>query len=251
MSILSTLESTIFPSTLSAFQSNLKDVLRPNRFAVIINYPQAGFAYADWFSVKGASLPGRTVGEHEQHWQGVKYKILCDSTYNDVNIVFWNAHPDRGAIGGLLGGTTIKGALTSAASNAATGAIGGLLSGGGIAGALSGALFGGAALRDKFEAWFDFISNDKNSTKANHSACKGEVNIIQLGRNGTPIKTYTLHLAQPKEISDIELNMDNPDQVEEFTVTFSYSYFTTANGLGVSPLLNGIGMGINLASNLL
>jgi hypothetical protein len=180
--------------TLAGFQNALSDVCRPNRFYVSIDPPidLEDFQEDDFILVKGASLPGRSIGEHEQWWQGERYKILCDSTYDDVTITFWNNYDDSGA-----------------------------------------------NLRDKFEDWMNLIASDEDNIRGNHSDVKGEVNISQLGRDGTLLKTYTLKHSQPKAVGDIELSMDNTDQVEEFTVIFSYSYFTTDSSDGSQGEMSG------------
>lgn len=85
----------------------------------------------------------------------------------------------------------------------------------------------GMSLRDKLEAWLELISVDSTNVREIHENYKGTINVEQLDGQGEPFKTYRLQHAHPKEISDIELSMDSTDAVEEFTVTFSYSYFTT------------------------
>lgn len=84
----------------------------------------------------------------------------------------------------------------------------------------------GTGIRDNFEEWRKLISNSENNKKSHFDSYKETIRINQLDRLGKIIKTYILYLAHPKEISDIELNMDSTDQVQEFTATFSYSYYT-------------------------
>jgi len=83
----------------------------------------------------------------------------------------------------------------------------------------------GKGIRDKFEKWMNQISDETTQMKDSHANYKWDVYIEQLDGKGNVIKTYVLRFAHPKEVSDIELSMDSTDQVEEFTVVFSYSFF--------------------------
>jgi len=82
----------------------------------------------------------------------------------------------------------------------------------------------GIGIRDKFETWFNIISGEDN-IQTPHDLYKSTVHISQLDNLGNTVKTYVLLYAHPKEISEIELSMDSADQVEEFTVTFSFTRF--------------------------
>jgi len=76
---------------LESFKGVLFDICRPNRFTVNITGNETiEFDEGDYYFVKGASLPGKTMGEIELNWQGHKYKILGDPTFSDVTITFWN-----------------------------------------------------------------------------------------------------------------------------------------------------------------
>lgn len=52
------------------------------------------------------------------------------------------------------------------------------------------------------------------------------VYVQQLDDTGEAIRTYKLHHCWPSDISSIDLSYDNTDAVEEFTVTWTYDYFT-------------------------
>lgn len=83
---------------LEAFKTNLYDICRPNRFKVSIDVLDTTIAFADtdYYFVKGASLPGKTLGEVELNWQGHKYKLVGDPTFSDVTITFWNNYEENG-----------------------------------------------------------------------------------------------------------------------------------------------------------
>ena len=50
--------------------------------------------------------------------------------------------------------------------------------------------------------------------------------VQQLDQAGNPIYSYTLNNCWPQDISTIDLSYDSTDTLEEFTVTWSYDYFT-------------------------
>jgi hypothetical protein len=90
--------------SLSEFRANVTDVARPNRFWVRIgdvandilgNGDDNAVALGTWsstyeFLAKTASLPGRTVGNIEVNWQGMKYNIAGDPTFDDITFTFIN-----------------------------------------------------------------------------------------------------------------------------------------------------------------
>ena len=55
------------------------------------------------------------------------------------------------------------------------------------------------------------------------------VYVQQLDDTGEAVKTYKLHHCWPSDISSIDLSYDNVDTVEEFTVTWTYDYFTESD----------------------
>jgi T4-like virus tail tube protein gp19 len=77
---------------LESFKSNLLDLARPNRFMISITEENNNFGFNDddWYFCKGCSIPGKTMGEIELNWQGHKYKLAGDPTFNDVTVTFWN-----------------------------------------------------------------------------------------------------------------------------------------------------------------
>jgi hypothetical protein len=90
--------------SLSKFRANVTDIARPNRFWVSIGDPSNDIAkfgsdnaitLTPWtqsneFLVKTASLPGRTIGNIELNWQGMKYNIAGDPTFEDITFTFIN-----------------------------------------------------------------------------------------------------------------------------------------------------------------
>ena len=77
---------------LSDFKNNLTDILRPNRFLLIINNPPGVASNTTQLSyfVKAASIPGRTQKAIPIPWQGIETKIAGDFEYDDWKVTFWN-----------------------------------------------------------------------------------------------------------------------------------------------------------------
>ena len=64
--------------------------------------------------------------------------------------------------------------------------------------------------------------------------------VNQLDRAGKPIKAYTLVGCFPTDISPIDLSYEATDQIEEFSVTLAYSYFTSNVGTPDAQPLPGL-----------
>jgi hypothetical protein len=85
--------------------------------------------------------------------------------------------------------------------------------------------------RAGFEAWATYIaSNNYDETdgvisEKSDTDYKCTIQIDQLGDDGEALRTYKLISAFPTEISAIDLSYDTVDAIEEFSVTFQYSYF--------------------------
>jgi len=75
-----------------------------------------------------------------------------------------------------------------------------------------------------------FVSNDYNSTTvgARSTTTLTTVTVEHLGAAGDVTRTYKLNNCWPSDISTIDLSYDTTDSLEEFTVTWTYDYFTVA-----------------------
>lgn len=73
--------------TLNEFKSKVQDAARPNRFLLLFSSPKGG-ADSETLSylTKGAQIPGRTIGDIELNWQGMKAKIAGDPTFDDFTV---------------------------------------------------------------------------------------------------------------------------------------------------------------------
>jgi hypothetical protein len=82
-------------------------------------------------------------------------------------------------------------------------------------------------LRNAFERW--------HNSMVQYAATNGtleprdylvDLSVHQLDRNDTILKSYKFFDAYPSSIASIDLGFDSNAAIEEFTVTFEYSYFT-------------------------
>jgi hypothetical protein len=98
----------------------------------------------------------------------------------------------------------------------------------------------GFSLRTALEDWqsgivnVDFETTAVGSRNASDGSATGgqgllatpSVYVRQLDDAGDDVKVYKLHACWPSDISTIDLSYDTTDSVEEFTVTWTYDYFT-------------------------
>ena len=70
----------------------------------------------------------------------------------------------------------------------------------------------------------------KGLGKINPIAYESDLRIAQLDRNGTKIKEYVFNGAHPTDLSPIDVAYSTTDEIERFTVTFQYQYWTTVDG---------------------
>jgi hypothetical protein len=89
--------------------------------------------------------------------------------------------------------------------------------------------------RAYFEAWLKDINTHQANTAnvIDPSAYGRSVIVRQLEKdaksNGTELRSYKLWYAFPVSASAIDLAYDSNDQIEEFSVEFQYSYWTTGD----------------------
>lgn len=78
--------------SLSSFKAALQDACRPNRFLLNFtgNFPAGLFTETMQYAVKGAQVPGQTVGEVILNWQGMQTKVAGDPIYDDFTVTFIN-----------------------------------------------------------------------------------------------------------------------------------------------------------------
>ena len=91
-------------------------------------------------------------------------------------------------------------------------------------------------VRDGFESWMNSMNTHLGNIglvmdNAGYGTFLSDITVSQLNQSGSIVKRYTLRNAFPKNISEIALSYDQVNQIEEFTVTMSYDYWTNDNTL--------------------
>ena len=84
------------------------------------------------------------------------------------------------------------------------------------------------AVRSLFESWSNALNRlVSNIRDPNISAeqYKQDLEVVQYGKDGSEIRSYTIVGAFPTQIGAIALDWDSANQVETFTVNFSYDYW--------------------------
>lgn len=85
--------------------------------------------------------------------------------------------------------------------------------------------------RNKFESWSNLILSHQGNVQTipNYAGMVANITVQQLDRKDNVIKTFTLRNAWPVHVSAIDVGYQNNDQVEEFTVSFAYTDWASAD----------------------
>lgn len=105
-------------------------------------------------------------------------------------------------------------------------------------------------VRSMFEAWSNAINRiiaNVRDINLNAEQYKTDVSVIQYGKDGTILRGYTLVGAFPTTIGAIALDWDTANNIETFTVNFSYDYWIPTPEIEAA---NPKSAGINLYSGL-
>lgn len=88
--------------------------------------------------------------------------------------------------------------------------------------------------RSQFEEWMNNINSHILNTRSGASGSRDystSISVHQLSKTGdTSIRIYTLVNAFPTDLGTIDLDWGSNDTIEEFTVTFTYDYWTSLAG---------------------
>ena len=85
------------------------------------------------------------------------------------------------------------------------------------------------AIRNAVESWLNKMNNLVTGSGApNVADYTATLSVQQLGRDNQVLKTYVLENCMPTVVSPIDLSMETANAVEEFTVTWRYTHFTTS-----------------------
>lgn len=86
-------------------------------------------------------------------------------------------------------------------------------------------------IRNALEQWQSGIQNyDTTLGRTNPTDYQVDLQVHQLDRSGSIIKTYKFVDAFPTNISAIGLDYEQQNAIEQFDVEFTYNYFTSATG---------------------
>ena len=183
-------------NNVSTFLSTINQGIKPNMFAVDINFPAGGdFGATDKnltnILCKSAALPGSNLGVIEVPFRGRTVKIAGDRTFDTWTATFFA--DSNMEIRGLF-----EDWANSINSNE-----------------------GNTAER--------FLPNQGTT------GYMADLFVSQLEKDdqvgGSVIRTYQLHHCFPTNVSAIDLAYDSNDQISEFTVEWQYSFFTAGVGL--------------------
>ena len=82
------------------------------------------------------------------------------------------------------------------------------------------------SVRNAFERWSNGINQHADGRGlANPTEYMADMIVEQLNKNGDSVKRYDIRGTFPTNISEIELNYDNENQIEEFTVELQVQYW--------------------------
>ena len=186
------------PSSIDGFLGKIKQGVKPNMFEVGIQFPSNYKIANDDLKLtnllcKSTNLPGSNLGVIEVPFRGRTVKIAGDRTFDNWSATFFNDKDFK--------------------------------------------------IRGFFEEWSQLINTHEENTaprfvpEFSESGYMATLTVNQLEKNatkegGTVIRTYNMMHAFPTSVSSIDLAYDSNDQIEEFTVEFQMSYWTTS---GVTP----------------
>ena len=101
-------------------------------------------------------------------------------------------------------------------------------------------------IRNAFERWQSGIQNySATNGLTNVTSYQKDMDVVQLDRNGAPIKTYKFIDAYPVSISAIALDFDQQNSIETFDVEFQFNYFVSNTSTDTSGQQFGISTAIN------
>ena len=91
------------------------------------------------------------------------------------------------------------------------------------------------AHRSQFEAWMNGINSASGNLRAGSGGASDYTQtckVTQLSKTGGKNREYSLHYTFPTDLSPITLDWGDNDTIEEYTVTFSFDYFSAVSPTG-------------------
>jgi hypothetical protein len=97
-------------------------------------------------------------------------------------------------------------------------------------------------IRNALEQWQSGVQNyDTTNGRVNPTEYQVDLNVHQLDRNGAIIKSYKFVDAYPTAVSQIALDYETQNAIEQFDVEFTYNYFTSNTGAS-----SGFGVNVSI-----
>jgi hypothetical protein len=91
------------------------------------------------------------------------------------------------------------------------------------------------AIRSAFEKWMNQINRLSDATGAqNPEDYQEDAYVHQLDRDGSTLRTYKFFDLFPTNISQVDLNYETVDTIQEFTVELQVLYWESIKGVGAN-----------------
>ena len=85
-------------------------------------------------------------------------------------------------------------------------------------------------VRNAMESWLNSINSHRGNARTSSTGYTSNANVTQFEKTGGVAKRYNFIGLFPIDLSPIELDWGTNDSIEEFTVTFAYQWWETADG---------------------
>ena len=82
-------------------------------------------------------------------------------------------------------------------------------------------------IRDELVAWMNGINSHVGNVKTDMAYKDAVATITQYNKEDTVKKTYTMVNIWPAEVAAIDVDWNNTDTIEDFTVTWHYDWWTS------------------------
>lgn len=86
-------------------------------------------------------------------------------------------------------------------------------------------------IRNAFENWMNTINSHQGNLRSNAagtpSSYTTDAIVTQYGKTGNILKQYNFVGLFPSDVAPIDLDWSSNDSIEEYSVTFSYQYWTS------------------------
>lgn len=91
-------------------------------------------------------------------------------------------------------------------------------------------------IRNALEEWMNEINSHSGNLRgfgsASPEAYKADATVTQYSKTGVPIREYKFVGIFPQELEEIALDWGDVDNIEQFTCTFQYDYWTVSGVTG-------------------